>query len=526
MVLEDTFQFELEPDDLKRIRLDTAYMVSRRGWPMNARLSLDEEGGVLTVKVDHTGGTLSSAGLILQVDLEDIGQLKLRTTLLQPREEPYALMLELARERIRHFLQKCEDWHMFAPTVAPEAKRRFDLAREHLAAAVLEADRSKSVSLARSCIVAAVQAGEILAATYADIILHRRFAKSSAAATCLGVRIDPRNVPPKVDIPGLREFGVVMIETPWNLLQPEEGQFDFGQVDRWVEWAAHRRLPIVLGPLVDLREEVVPQWARICSEDYELMCKLLWEHNEQVVARYASHVAIWNIVSGININRMMQLNNDQMIDITRRIAVLVRQAHRSAKVLVELIHPFDDQVACCPESVPGYEYAVRTLDEGVHVDCFGLVVECGLPENGCEVRDLLSLSDAIDHVGRLERPLLITGLRAPSAGIGEGAGRWHHAWTPERQAQWATSMFGISLGKMTNRGETARSRPVGVVEGVFWSGLEDLDAGPPTSLIDGSASPRKVLSQLATVRHALRRPLRNSNVNANMLSLDPEGVTG
>ena len=51
-------------------------------------------------------------------------------------------------------------------------------------------------------------------------------------------------------------------------------------------------------------------------------------------------------------------------------------------------------------------------------------------------------------------------------------------------------------------------------------------SGPPTSLIDGSASPRKVLSQLATVRHALRRPLRNSNVNANMLSLDPEGVTG
>ena len=156
-MLMDTYQFDLEAEDLERIRIDSAYMISRRGWPMGAQLELDPVKRLLTAQVPHAGGTMTSAALILQVDLPEIGQLKLRTTLLRPRGEPYELMLELARERIRHFLQKCEDWHMFAPNVAPEAKASFDRAREHLAAAVLEGDRGKKVGLARKSIVVAVR---------------------------------------------------------------------------------------------------------------------------------------------------------------------------------------------------------------------------------------------------------------------------------------------------------------------------------------------------------------------------------
>lgn len=529
-VHEDTFQFEIEAEDRGRIRLDSAYMSSRRGWPIPTHLDFDQDAGILTVRVPHTGGSVSSAALILQVTLPDIGELKLRTTLLLPREEPYQLMLELARERIRHFLQKCEDWHMFAPNVAPQAKELFDRAREHLAAAVLESDRQKQVAMARRSIVASVQAGELLAAMYADIILHRRFGASVASETSLGLRIDPRTDPPTGQIPGLREFGVCMIEVPWNLVQPKKGKFSFGLVDRWVEWAVQHKMPVVLGPLVDLREEVVPAWASDCMGEYQQLCTLLWEHQEQIVARYADYAAIWCVASGINVNRSvsLDLDNDQMIDLTRRAAVLVRQAKRAAKVLVELVHPFDDQVASCEHSVPCYEYAVRTLDEGVHVDCFGLVIESGLPEIGSEVRDLLSMSDVIDHIGRLERPIMITGMRVPSAQSGDldGGGRWHHDWSEDLQARWATSMYGIALGKMTNRSDTARARPVGVVEGVLWSGLHDAPNGLKTGLLRESGVPRKAMEQLATVRRALRRPLKNAQLKHGLLSLDPEAISG
>ena len=133
---EDTFTFEVEAGDLDRIRLDTAFMLSRRGRPIAARFTLDRETGLLQARIPHEGGRVTTAAIILQATLPQIGELKLSTTQLPPREQPYDLMLELARERLRQYLQKCEDWQMFAPTVAPEALACFNEARELLSQAV------------------------------------------------------------------------------------------------------------------------------------------------------------------------------------------------------------------------------------------------------------------------------------------------------------------------------------------------------------------------------------------------------
>ena len=316
----------------------------------------------------------------------------------------------------------------------------------------------------------------------------------------------------------------MMIEAPWSLVQPDEGEFDFDAIDRWVAWGNKHQWPIMLGPLLDLRPQAVPPWVAACAGDYQVLCKLVWEHQEKIVSRYAEHVAIWCVVSGVHVNRLVRLDHDQMIDLTRRSAVLVRQARRSAKVLVELVQPFSDEVARFDHSVPAYEYAVRTLDEGVHVDCFGLRVCNGFDQNGCEARDLLSLSDAIDHFGRLERPLMLTGMKVPRKGGDLKAGMWHEPWDPERQARWAATMFGIALGKMTSRTDSTRNRPVGVVEGVLWDGMHDGVDGSLVGLLQDNGTPNAVLERLAGVRRALRVPLGKSNLKAADFALDPDGV--
>ena len=513
---EDAFHFEIEDSDLERICLDHAFMVSRQGRGVAASFDLDREHRILTARIPHQAGTASSAALVLQVTLPQIGTLKLRTTQLLPRAEPYALMIELARERLRQYLQKCEDWQMFAPALAANATERFELARERLAQAVLAEQRSDRMEIARDSIIKAVEAGELLATRRADLVLRMRYANAVAAETTLGHRIDPRVSPPDSVPASLREFGLTMIETPLDLIQPERGRFRFTELDLWIDWAHQHRLPIILGPLADLRPEVLPDWARTVCQDYGTLCTMLWEHTEQLVARYGKQVVIWSVTSGIHVNRLAALNNDQMIDLTRRLSVLVRQVDRSAKVLVELVQPFDDDVAACPGSVPAFEYATRTLDEGVHVDCFGLRVRCGFPANGSEARDLLSLSDALDRFARLERPMLLTGLSAPRASNDVDAGCWHGPWSEDRQAQWASSLLGIALGKMTVRGETAKARPIGAFEGVLWSNLLDGEQDS-IGLIDRAGTPHRLLTQLATIRQALRRPLRSESHDAPSL---------
>ena len=522
-MVEDTFHFLIEEADLPRIHLDHAYMVGRQGRGVAASFELDRTRRRLACRIPHHGGTGATAALVLQVGLPEIGLLKLRTTQLPPRAQPYALMIELARERLRHFLQKCEDWQMFAPHLAGPAMERFQSAREELAEAVLCEDRARRMALARGAIVKAVQAGEQLATHRADLVLHQRYGSSTATDTTLGHRIDPRIDPPGTLPPALEEFGVTMIETPLDLLQPRPGEYRFEALDRWMAWAAEHRLPVILGPVLDLRPEVLPDWARERCTSYPELCTLIWEHAERLLERYDAGAAIWCVSSGIHVTRLLALTDEQMIDLTRRLSVLVRQVDRSAKVLVELLHPFDDDVALRPGSVPAYEFATRTLDEGVHVDCFGLNLRCGFPEGGGEVRDLLSLSDALDRFAGLERPLLVTGLSAPRRSGDLLGGSWHTDWSEDRQAQWGTSMMGITLGKMTVRGESARSRPTGAYEGVLWSDLLD---GPvePTGLVGPSGSPRKILTQLATVRHALRRPLRSGPTAESPASTGTEGT--
>jgi hypothetical protein len=515
---EDTFTFEVEKADLGRIRLETAFMLSRRGRPISASFDLDHETCLLEARIPHEGGTVTTAAIILQATLPRIGELKLSTTQLPPRAQPYDLMLELARERIRQYLQKCEDWQMFAPTVAPRALACFNEARQLLSEAVLETDRAREMALARDSIVKAVEAGEMLATRRADLLLHHRYNNSSAAPTTLGFRIDPNRTPPETCPEGLSEFGVAMIETPWNAIEPEKGRFEFGAIDAWMDWADRLKLPVILGPLVDLRPEVVPDWAVPSAGSYGALGALLWEYLGALAARYAKRPAIWCVTSGVHVNRVATLTDDQMIDLTRRVSVLVRQADRNARTLVELVQPFNDDVAACPGSVPAFNYASRTLDEGVHVDCFGVRLRCGFAANGSETRDLLSYSDALDHLGRLERPLLLTGFSAPAAdsgpGSGPGSGSWRQPWCEDQQALWAASMMGVALGKLTHRGEAKRARLSGVFEGVLWSALHDSPIEGAIGLLDDEGNPRKVLTQLATIRHALRKPLRPDSGSA------------
>jgi hypothetical protein len=75
-------------------------------------------------------------------------------------------------------------------------------------------------------------------------------------------------------------------------------------------------------------------------------------------------------------------------------------------------------------------------------------------------------------------------------------------------------MMGVALGKLTHRGEAKRARLSGVFEGVLWSALHDSPIEGAIGLLDDEGNPRKVLTQLATIRHALRKPLRPDSGSA------------
>lgn len=52
-------------------------------------------------------------------------------------------------------------------------------------------------------------------------------------------------------------------------------------------------MPIVAGPVIDLRRGNVPEWLYMREHDYETLRELVYEHVKNLVTRYRH--ALWNV---------------------------------------------------------------------------------------------------------------------------------------------------------------------------------------------------------------------------------------
>lgn len=475
-----------------------------RSWPLvNAHL-LGRDDLPVAGSVEFSGGEIVCAprekratALCLEYDAGPMGRLMLQTCLLALRPEPYRLNQELARHRIKHYIAKSEEWLMFDPALGGEALKRWEQARTLFTEALVMDESAASERRCRDALVAALDAGERLAMSHAQILLHRRFATRPASRTTLGVRVDVGLDPAKPADLLRKEFDVLVIPTPWARLQPRPDAMDFAELDRWMLWGRQAGKPIVAGPLLGLTPGNIPAWAAPLLKDPTRLRDALHTFMEQVVYRYREIVGIWNVASGLHANSGAQLDLEQMVDLTRRGSLLVRQSRKGARTLVEVTEPFGDHVARRPGAVTPWEYLERVVQEGIQLDCLGVQLVFGDGAGGRTTRDLLQISTILDRFFLLEYPLLVSALGVPSRTEDQSGGWWRGEWTAESQGSWASRVLPIALSKP-------------YVESVFWDRLVDGRGGglpASTGVLDDAGRPKPVLSRLVAVRRRLREPL-------------------
>jgi hypothetical protein len=465
------------------------------------------------------------AALSLPVSVGRAGLLDLQTCVLPPRKEPYGLLVELARHRIKHFIQKCEEWQMWDPGLARTAMRIWDEARSIFADALLAKDSLESERLARTSLERSIEASERLAMSHAEILIHRRFGVKAASSTTLGTVIHPRTVPSgAMEEMLVRDFDVLHLSADWRELEPKRGKPDFTHLDRWMKWAADRKKPVMLGPLLDLREEAIPDYARVYRHDYESFRNLAYDHLDRLAARYATSVGIWNVGSGFHANAFLELSLDQMIDLSRRVVVLVRQRNRRANTLMELVDLFGENAATRTTPILPWRFAELLQQEGIGVTALGLRILGG--RRGAIARDIFQVSCMLDRFLGREARVMISGFGVPSEMIDPAGGVWHRpeshsgaksqaragekspdarSWTPESQASWAGRVMSVSLSKP-------------FIEATMWSDLRDVDERSRAfGLFDANGQPRPVLAKLSSLRRRLRKPLgpRRSDASHN-----------
>ena len=470
--------------------LINAHLLTRDNQVIQGNVVIDD--GVITA---HAEGHTNYA-LCLLYDAGTAGRLMLQTSILPQRKKPYILSVELARHRIKSFLDLCENWSLFYLSDDNPAVLKWEESRQIFTEALVCKDERQMGILARKALELSIEASERLTMVHAQILLHRRYANKAASSSTLGVKVASS----RFDEP-LRDLlqnnaDIIAIPMRWSEIEQQEGTFTWGGIDRWVKWARDHRKNIIAGPLLDFTNETgIPEWVKALEFDYIQLRDKCYDHIERVIHRYGGAVSFWNISSGINLNRHVQLSLSNMVDLIRTARLLVKQSRKDARVMVELAEPFSEFVANTPESTTAKVFLARLSQEGVSLDALGVQLLVG-GYGGRATRDLMLLSAKLDEYLHLDFPLIISSLGAPSKTISERSGWWKTPWDETRQEEWATQMLAITLSKP-------------FVDSVLWTDLFDYKTMdlPMAGFVSIKGKPRPVMNRVLSMRKRLMKPL-------------------
>lgn len=494
------------------------------------------EAAGLSIQVNLDARALSSirpSPLPDGTSLRPMGELVLQTCLLPDRARPYLLSLELARHRLMLILNKMEEWRAFdfaaddpVVPVIEHARQAFTQALVALPSA--EAPTDESDRLALHALWIALEASERLAMAQAErdfgaiarAELHAKAADDLSAtqpvlhptrpglvlpqAPSVGVAISPLVFADATKALVSRVADFITMPMRWVEMEPAEGEYAFARTDRWIEWAIRTaKLPVVAGPVIDFRPQSVPEWLYIWENDYDTLRELVYEHMKAVVTRYRRTVNRWTVCSGLHANRNFAFSFEQMIDLTRICVLVTRKLHPKARIQIEIVEPWGEHHSADRRSLPPTLYAEMLAQAGIQFDTLGLRVQMGVPSAGLATRDLMAFSAMLDQYAALDRPVAITAIGAPAAGIdvtdeenaNRSGGSWHAPWSPQAQADWASAFLAVALAKP-------------FVQSVCWQDLADPATSaemPRGGLSDANAAPRPVLDRLVELRGALAR---------------------
>ena len=440
-------------------------------------------------------------GVGLMWDAGPLGSFYLETTRLQHREEPYILNLELARARLMKIIQKREDWNLFDFPRIERLQQLFQDAQSLLVEALSRQDNPAEASVyADQALEAALDMSEQLATFHADLLLNRRRASGPYVRHMFGCRVDPTIQNEKYREIVLNSFDYVVLPMPWKLIQPNEQDFNTQQLDEWVELLSRKRIPIIAGPLLHLREQDVPDWMYIWENDFDTMRDLCLEYVQKVVYRYRKAVSVWNVVSGLGSSTLFPMSFEQCIEFTRLLVAQVKNVMPGARTLVSIAQPFGEHLQRSTTGAPPLLYAEMISQSGINFEGFGIELELGVPVPGMYTRDLFQYSCLLDRFSAFGKPVFITALGVPSratadpADRSEGkldpsqAGRWLRPWDPQLQSEWLESFYKLAFSKP-------------FVESIAWANVADVNHTlPGGGLLDDMLQTKPSYQKLQDIR--------------------------
>ncbi len=471
-----------------------AYLVGGDGVPLRGELTYSD--GELRCTKRAPG----PAALVLLWPVGGFGRIMLETTRLMEREQPYHLNVELARGRLMRISQKREDWGLYDFSDGAEFYRRIDEARGKLVDAVTASDGAAAARHADEALAESVAVGEELGLFHADLILKRRRNSGGVPKRPFGMTaaLGRADEPYREKLLFCADF--VTLPVTWRDVEPRKDALRWDPIDLWINWLGKNRLHVRCGPLVALEKSAIPDWALRLEHSYERMRDQIVANAARLVQRFTHRVQSWEVVSGLHAHNPFHFSFEQLMDLTRTAAMVVKQNAPRSTSLITVSVPWGEYYAHDVRSIPPLLYADMCVQSGFHFDAFGLQIMLGAPVEGMLARDMMQVSSLLDRFGALGKTIHVSAALVPSTPLAgkatdpalQGGGIWHAPWSEQVQARWVRAFYDIAFSKP-------------FVESVNWGQLVDGAGGPLATggLLHGDLTSKPAHAQLLEFRQML-----------------------
>ncbi len=345
---------------------------------------------------------------------KDYGPIVLTTASLKSTAVPYVLDLELARGTIHRIRSRAFDWeHMRGLRLPAAYNDLMEQALESFVQAVVEqGGGNRSSKYSQAAIDKSIEASRSLARAYTTQVLQVRTTQEEKLQTLFGVQLPTglnwthfaQDLRPACNAVSI-DLGIHRIPAGANRLPDDDPVFE------QLEWAKQNDLKVIGGPLVSLQAGKSPSFAN-STTNFDQLCRLIFTRVGNIVQQCQGRVRLWDASSSLNISEQYELDDQQAFRLASGIIGTIRSIDKSPIVFCINL-PAAEYMKNANHSIDPFRFA-RSLIQVHDRDIAGIGLDLNLHywPHGTLPRDLIEISDILDHWQFLEKSLLIR-LTAP-----------------------------------------------------------------------------------------------------------------
>jgi hypothetical protein len=379
----------------------TAFVSGIEGIPWASKNRIEGDQLVIDRDVSESGK------LSIVWPTEEYGPIMLSTASLRCQPTPYWLPVELARGTIHRIRGRGMDWQRLGLKLPESFSSLIDKALTAFVQSLLSADDpERCTQFAQMAIDMAISASKPLSRAFISQSLQARHLTEKQLSTLLGIKLVP-HAEWHLDIDAaIPAINTIQISMEMGQIESDSKNATLAIIDSQLQWARKNSMRIFAGPLINLQPQAIPNWLYLFN-DFESLYDAACNHAIQMVERYRGQVHLWSAAAGLNAPNQLGISDEQVLHLAVGVIQAVRRCDPKTPVILTIDAPWAEYLGQRMDGISPLHFADALIRADLGLSGLGLELNFNYWPNGSMPRDLVDVSDLLDHWNILGLPLLV-----------------------------------------------------------------------------------------------------------------------